>query len=74
MSGGVNMQMKKTSLTFPPRHRTYSCIDMFLTDKWLLQKVSSSCIHKITWSDHAVVSITIIEQGHTVKPHLAMQC
>lgn len=40
-------------------HLTYSCINLFLVDKFLLQSISESKIHDITWSDHAPVSITI---------------
>lgn len=39
------------------RHHTYSRIDLFIYDKWLLQRISSSYIHKISWSDHAMISV-----------------
>lgn len=45
--------------TLSPRHNTYSRIDLFLTDKRLLQKISNSTIHTTTWSDHAPISISI---------------
>lgn len=44
---------------FSPRHNSYSRIDLFLTDKWLLQNISASVIHTVTWSDHAPISISI---------------
>lgn len=42
---------------FSLRHHTYSHIDMFLTDKWLLQRVSMTRIYDITWLDHAAISL-----------------
>lgn len=42
-----------------PVHITYTRIDYFLIDKWLLQKVCNSDIAPITWADHAPTSITI---------------
>ena len=50
-----------------PRHNTYTRIDLFLSDKWLLQNVSASTIHTITWSDHAPVSIQIKNQHANPK-------
>lgn len=47
-------------------HNSYSRIDLILVDKLLLQAVSST-IHDISWSDHASVSITVVE-GHTPSP------
>lgn len=47
------------------RHNSYSRIDMILVDKILLQAVSSYIIHDIIWSDHAPVSVTIMEKLHT---------
>lgn len=35
---------------------------MILVDRLLLQAVSSSIIHDISWSDHAPVSITVVEE------------
>lgn len=46
---------------FSPHHKSYSRIDMFLTDKWLLQNISASVIHTIAWSDHAPITITITD-------------
>ena len=34
---------------------------MVLVDKTLLRAVTSSTIHDITWSDHAPVSISLVE-------------
>lgn len=42
-----------------PRHNTYIRIDLFLSDKILLQNVRSSQIHTTTWTDHAPVTIQI---------------
>lgn len=42
------------------RHNTYSWIYLFVTDKWLLQKISASTIHTVTWSDP--VSITLLRK------------
>lgn len=53
---------------FSYRHCSYSRIDLFLTDKWLLQKISSAQIHDITWSDHAAVTITINDQVVSSSP------
>lgn len=44
---------------FSPHDKSYSRIDMFLTDKWLLQKISASVIHTMAWSDHAPITISI---------------
>lgn len=44
---------------FSPHHKSYSRIDMFLAHKWLLQKLSLSVIHTMTWSDHAPITISI---------------
>lgn len=46
-----------------PRHNTYSRIDQFLSDKWLLQNVQESQIHTIAWSDHAPVSLKLINNN-----------
>lgn len=47
---------------FSPRHTSYSRIDLFLVDKWVLQQTSSSSIYDITWSDHASISFTMEEK------------
>lgn len=44
---------------FSAPHNSYSWIDNFLVDKWLLQCIPNSAIDTISWSDHATVSITI---------------
>lgn len=49
------------------RHNSYSRIDLILVDIALLQKISSSAVHDITWSDHAPVSI-MVEEGHPSVP------
>lgn len=49
---------------FSPHHKSYSRIDLFLSDKWLLQKISASVIHTMTWSDHAPITISIDNTGH----------
>lgn len=46
---------------YSSRHRTYSRLDMFVSDWHLLGKISSAVIKDITWSDHAVVEVTIDE-------------
>lgn len=48
---------------FSQVHLSYSRIDMFLLDKFLLQKISKSEIGTITWTDHAPVSITVGSHG-----------
>lgn len=44
---------------FSHRHGTYMRIDLFLMDKWLLQKVSQAKIDTIAWSDHAPILLTL---------------
>lgn len=46
---------KRDYTFFSSRHHTYSCIDLFMSDKWLLQNISSS-IQDITWTDHTAIS------------------
>lgn len=46
---------------FPPQHNSYTCIDMFLVNKLLLQKVASSTISDTLWSDHAIICISLVE-------------
>lgn len=48
---------------FSHRHYSYSRIDMYFTDKWLLQQISDAKIYDITWSDHVVIALSINEQG-----------
>lgn len=47
---------------FSLHHKSNLRINIFLTDKWLLQKISTSVIHTMTWSDHA--PITVFYQRH----------
>lgn len=44
---------------FSNSHRSYSRIDLFLVDKWLLFKCKGAKINNITWSDHALVKLTV---------------
>lgn len=53
--------MEKYFTFFSQAHRSYSRIDLFLIDKFLLQNVTKSEIYMITWSDHAPVSINVGE-------------
>lgn len=48
-------------------HHTYSRIDLFLTDKFLLQQVVKSEIHCITWSDHAPISISVGDHRAAIR-------
>lgn len=48
-------------------HNLYSRIDMILVNKVLLQAVSSSTTHDMSWSDHAPISISIAEE-HIPNP------
>lgn len=41
------------------RHCVYIRIDLFLADKWLLQKITQTKVNNITWSDHASVLFEI---------------
>lgn len=40
-------------------HHTYSRIDLFLVDKFLLQQIVTSDIYVITWFNHAPISIEV---------------
>lgn len=53
-----------------PRHNTYSRIDLFIFDKWLLQNFSH--IHTTTWPDHAPISITL--NGKKSQPNSFLWC
>lgn len=53
---------EKYFMFFSNVHHTYSCMDLFLVDKFLLQKVVKSEIQCITWSDHAPISISVGDQ------------
>lgn len=52
------------------RHNTYSRIDLFLVDKWLLQNIHTSRIHTITWSDHAPISVQITNKNSKPQSYL----
>lgn len=58
---------------FSSRFRIYSMKDYFLVDKWLLQQASSSFIHDITWSDHALISLSI-EENDACSPLFVWRC
>lgn len=59
---------KKDYTFFSHRHFSYLRIDMFLMEKWLLQHIETAKIHDITWSDHAEISLTILEKGVSSSP------
>lgn len=63
---------KRNYTFFSTRHCSYSHIDMFLTDIWLLQCVHATLIHNITWSDHTAISLSIAKQG--VSPPSPISC
>lgn len=44
---------------FSNSHRTYSRIDLFLVDKWLLFNCKKADINVITWLDHASITLTV---------------
>lgn len=44
---------------FSYRHNSYTRIDYFLVDKWLLPNITNSTISTISWSDHAPIILTI---------------
>lgn len=46
-------------------HNSYSRIDFFLTDMYTLQNVRYADIHNITWSNHAPVTIEIVDANKT---------
>lgn len=50
---------------YSDRHCTYGRIDLYLVDRWLLQKNSQTKMNSITWSDHASVLITIGDKHPT---------
>lgn len=52
---------------FSQIHLSYSRIDMFLLDTFLLQQISKSEIGCITWTDHAPVSITARNHGFSTR-------
>lgn len=48
-----------TFFFFSHRHNSYSQIDYFLVDKWLLPNIPKFTISTITWADHAPATINI---------------
>lgn len=46
---------------FSPQYNSYTQIDMFLVDKLILQKVFSSTIADITWSNHAAIFMSLLD-------------
>lgn len=64
---------ERDHMFFSTRHQSYSHIDLFVTEKWLLQRISSSSIHDITWSDHAEIS-TVTEEQETLPKGLLWRC
>lgn len=40
-------------------HHMHSRIDLFLVDKFILQQITKSDLHCITWSDHAPISVVV---------------
>lgn len=61
---------KRDYTFFSSRHCSYSRIDLFLADKWLLQNVETTRIHDITWSDHAAISMSVAERGVSSSPSI----
>lgn len=61
--GNVSTLLRGTTPFFSQVHLSYSRIEMFLLDKFLLQKISLSEIGNITWTDHAPASITVGSHG-----------
>lgn len=57
MCGGANIPQKRTF--FSSIHHTYSRIDLFLVDKFILQQITKSELHCITWSDHHPISVVV---------------
>ncbi|XP_063816354.1 uncharacterized protein LOC135055814 [Pseudophryne corroboree] len=49
-------------------HRSYSRIDLLLTDKWTLQSIPNVKILPISWSDHAPLLWTWSYKTHTPAP------
>lgn len=50
--------------------KSYSRIDLFVSELPLLQNVLLVTIHSITWSDHAPVSLLIKEHHNAAPVHL----
>lgn len=49
-------------------HKVYSRLNLFLVDKFTLQRVSSTFIGLITWSDHALLSLEISISTNNTTP------
>lgn len=67
------VHLKEMIYIIPQGFNSYSRIDLCLVDQWLLQRISSSEIIVITWSDHAPISITISESD-SLGPTLLWRC
>lgn len=63
----MSTHIRKGLHLFSNVHHTYSRIDLFLVDKFLLQQVDKSEIHCITWSDHAPISIGVGDRRATTR-------
>lgn len=51
-------------------HKSYSRIDYFITDKYLLPKITNANIHNLTWSDHAPITLEIKSNQICPNNHL----
>lgn len=56
---------------FSTSHNFYSRIDLFIVDKWLLQKIQDASIREISWSDHAPIIISIAYLS--LATHISME-
>ncbi|OCT65909.1 hypothetical protein XELAEV_18042162mg [Xenopus laevis] len=61
-------QGEKDFTFFSPVRKMYSRIDLIVVDKWVLQRSRKSLIGHITWSDHAPITIEILEQYNFKEP------
>lgn len=57
---------KRDFTCFSTAYNSYSRIDYFLVDKWLLQHISDYNIDPITWSDDASICLTV----NFTRPHM----
>lgn len=55
---------------FSHRHNSYTRIDYFLVDKWLLPKITVSNISTITWSDYAPITMTTNDTPARSQPQI----
>lgn len=53
-----------------PRHNAYYRIDLFVSEKWLLQNVIDSRIHGIARSDYAPISIKLKNANSHQKSYI----